>query len=63
MLDGRDGGHRRGSPRYSYKACSSGVVDGQGMGLGFCNQGYRTNLMIQSQVQMACTLVRLNFVH
>jgi hypothetical protein len=30
MLDGRVGGHRRGSPRYSYNAGSAGLVDGAG---------------------------------
>ena len=30
MLDGRCGGHRRGSPRYSYNAGSAGLVNGTG---------------------------------
>jgi hypothetical protein len=30
MLAARAGGHRRGSPRYSYNAVSAGLVDGAG---------------------------------
>jgi hypothetical protein len=30
MLAARVGGHRRGSPRYSYNAGSAGFVDGAG---------------------------------
>ena len=30
VLDGRAGGDRRGSPRYSYSAGSAGLVDGTG---------------------------------
>ena len=69
MLAARVGGHRRGSPRYSYNAGSAGFVDGAGyparnwgvVGFVFGESAAR-NLARRSSIQadtVTCTRDRL----
>ena len=58
MLDGRVGGDRRGSPRYSYNADSAGLVNGTGYstcswGVAFGVRGTRRSSSIQDDY-VAC---------